>query len=413
MIELLLMSIGLLAASLVFTDSQTEDSDVDERLEDDDDPDTENNGDDSILNEPLPEDDRDEDDVYRHYLNVVPGEAYAIDQVQSQPEIFLDTPLETCSVSWESVESGCQLLIEFESGESTIQLLGSQEPPFESIFLNREGDDGRVDWISLSDLGFESELTTMVIGSNVENYISYGNETPSTHDQDSSNNAFVAIRGMGGDDEINIGSYGVTGDENSTIEVYGGRGDDSVISESIAVSVFGDDGNDSIEGGEADDLLLGGSGSDYIDGQGGNDTLDGFGNQFLSPPSSVVRADDLSDEYGDSLFGGSGNDLIFAGSGDQVSSGDGNDEIHLIWSYGSSPIEIFDFEEGRDRLNIEILEWADESIDLAGLAWSQGEGCVELRLDEHVVVRLYGDPNIANAAVTVSKSYIDEDGLYY
>jgi uncharacterized delta-60 repeat protein len=89
-----------------------------------------------------------------------------------------------------------------------------------------------------------------------------------------------------------------------------GRGGNDVINlftETIAASVSGGDGNDSILGGDRNDSLSGNAGSDQLDGGNGSDRLAGNGGH-------------------DKLTGGAGDDILYGGAGpDGLAGGDGND----------------------------------------------------------------------------------------
>ena len=82
--------------------------------------------------------------------------------------------------------------------------------------------------------------------------------------------------------------------------IFGGLGDDLI---------FGQDGNDELQGGLGDDNLQGGDGADLMAGQDGNDRLFGqSGNDQLQGGAGL-----------DIFKGGSGNDTLYGGSGiDQV-----------------------------------------------------------------------------------------------
>ncbi|HEX3357647.1 MAG TPA: calcium-binding protein [Tepidisphaeraceae bacterium] len=86
---------------------------------------------------------------------------------------------------------------------------------------------------------------------------------------------------------------------------------------SIPVSVYGGDGNDTILGGGGADVLFGGNGDDVLSGGTGDDTLRG------------EAGDDLIDggPGKDHLFGHDGNDQLFANDGqvDTLDGGNGTD----------------------------------------------------------------------------------------
>ncbi len=89
--------------------------------------------------------------------------------------------------------------------------------------------------------------------------------------------------------------------------IRGGGGNDSIV---------GSTGNDSIEGGLGDDFLDGGAGNDQLNGQGGDDTLAG-GEGLDTLLGGAGR---------DSLSGGAGNDRLNGqGGADTITGGRGND----------------------------------------------------------------------------------------
>ena len=106
----------------------------------------------------------------------------------------------------------------------------------------------------------------------------------------------------------------------------GSRNDTITVNPTLGqrAELYGDDGNDKLNGGAGDDQLSGGNGNDTLSGQGGNDLLDGGnGNDTLYGASANT------DEPGaDVLFGGNGNDTLSGGDGpDQLHGGDGNDNL--------------------------------------------------------------------------------------
>ena len=121
------------------------------------------------------------------------------------------------------------------------------------------------------------------------------------------------------------------------INLFAGAGNDLVTdSTNIKSYLFGDVGNDTLQGGSADDTLsgaagknqlFGGDGDDRLNGSGGRDLLEGQGgddNLFGN------GGDDTLDGGGnvDRLFGGDGNDSLIGGTGDDKLMGEaGNDTL--------------------------------------------------------------------------------------
>ena len=172
----------------------------------------------------------------------------------------------------------------------------------------------------------------------------------------------------------------------ASITVDAGNGDDTIIgAASVASTLSGGDGNDSITGGSSAEVILGGDGQDTIDGGDGNDDInagDGDDSVTAGAGDDTVTGDDgddivfggagndsvLANNGADSLFGeagddtlngdggfdlidgGDGNDLVFAGAdNDTVSGGLGNDTIN-----GQSGNDSIDGNEGDDSLSGQV-----------------------------------------------------------
>jgi hypothetical protein len=113
----------------------------------------------------------------------------------------------------------------------------------------------------------------------------------------------------------------------SHITFHGGAVADKFVNKAVdlAVSAYGNGGNDYLQGGNKFDILDGGDGNDTLIGEGGNDWL--FGNAG-----------------NDRLEGGAGNDSLFGGGGnDKLFGGDGNDFLDA-----GSRIEVADMGKGQD-----------------------------------------------------------------
>ena len=126
-----------------------------------------------------------------------------------------------------------------------------------------------------------------------------------------------------GADNVYVNDIGV----NPGIQIHGGTGNDGLVigsqtDTSVAgmtgAFIYGEDGNDGIQGSSQADWLDGGTGHDHIDGRGGDDVLLGMdGNDLL-----------FGEDGEDDLIGGNGNDWLYGGAGlDTLSGGSGNDRL--------------------------------------------------------------------------------------
>lgn len=112
---------------------------------------------------------------------------------------------------------------------------------------------------------------------------------------------------------------------NGTVNIIGSLGNDVLIGHAtVASTISGGLGNDSITGSSAGDSLVGGDGNDTIVGAGGNDTVDaGNGNDTLTMTTAGAI----------SVTGGAGTDSIdlgaTLGTTDTVVGGDGNDTLTI------------------------------------------------------------------------------------
>ncbi len=158
--------------------------------------------------------------------------------------------------------------------------------------------------------------------------------------------------------------------------VFGGDGDDVILgrtyqfnSDLNANTLFGEGGNDDIEGGVGDDFLSGGDGDDELGGGDGDDTMEGgLGDDFLSAGDGNDNLD--GGDGADSLHGGRGDDIIMGGAGDDVITGDpqafnfdgfdqlfgesGNDNI-----FGGARADLIEGGSGDD-----IIDGGSSSVDL-------------------------------------------------
>jgi uncharacterized delta-60 repeat protein len=169
----------------------------------------------------------------------------------------------------------------------------------------------------------------------------------------------IIATGKNGDDVINI-------DPSVTIaaSINGGAGNDSLTGGSGNDSINGADGNDTISGGAGNDSLAAGAGDDNLSGGTGDDTIvagngvdiidGGDGNNSIKggQGADVITAgngnniitgatDNDSITVGDgnnSINGGAGNDSITAGNGANTINGGGGDDV-IVSGVGSSSID--------------------------------------------------------------------------
>jgi Ca2+-binding RTX toxin-like protein len=162
------------------------------------------------------------------------------------------------------------------------------------------------------------------------------------------------IRGGGGYDHIHGGP---DNDVLADAEVqHGGSGNDGLCAgvidpsctESLSpVVLYGEGGNDGMEGGSGPDVLRGGDGGDVMYGFGGDDTIiaDGTGSDYLLGGNGddhlIVQAEATGEWK--RLIGGNGNDTLVGGPdhdaldcGFGVDSADGqgsSQDVLFSWSY--------------------------------------------------------------------------------
>ncbi len=129
------------------------------------------------------------------------------------------------------------------------------------------------------------------------------------------------VFGLGGDDDID----GHGGSD----KIYGGDGNDQIytygLDPSVTLSFFGENGDDSLQGGAGRDFLSGGAGRDNLfGGEGADDLRGGAGDDTISGSAGNDR---LAGGTGnDDLDGASGTDRLAGNAGDDVFNGyDGGD----------------------------------------------------------------------------------------
>lgn len=140
--------------------------------------------------------------------------------------------------------------------------------------------------------------------------------------------------------------------------VNGNAGNDTLDASqtTVAIFLFGADGNDvltggvgndTLNGGLGDDLLFGGNGSDWMVGGLGNDTLyGGGGNDFLNGNAGQNL-----------LFGGDGNDRLTGGTGDDTLFGGAGNDTLIGWSGA----DVMDGGEGSDLYMVDAFDRVNDT----------------------------------------------------
>lgn len=209
----------------------------------------------------------------------------------------------------------------------------------------------------------------------------------------------VSISALGGNDSIDASA--------STVArtINGGDGDDSIRGGSGADSIDGGAGQDALLGGAADDTLLGGGGNDTLDGNAGNDQLTG------------AEGDDLliwnSQEGADTLTGGDGADSLRC----LLSDGDdtlavGPTQIQAEFAITSSGFERLDLDGlgGNDSLALYGTDGADTFVLGDGVI-SGGGWVVGLSRFEAVTIQAAaGDDRFEVQTTTTATTLLGGDG---
>lgn len=138
------------------------------------------------------------------------------------------------------------------------------------------------------------------------------------------NNVINTFNGLGGNDVI-VPNAGDT--------VLGGDGDDYVRAQNMDVNMrlapvylWGEAGDDYLEGHIMDDTLDGGSGNDILVGYTGNDVIrGGSGSNYII--GGMSHAYDDGNDGDDTLYGGDEYDFIRGNSGNDVLYGNGGDDF--------------------------------------------------------------------------------------
>lgn len=138
------------------------------------------------------------------------------------------------------------------------------------------------------------------------------------------------------------GSFFVATSGNDTLDitatdavtVFGGEGDDtiSVISQSFddnsgRITIYAENGNDTVQGGASTEYINGMMGNDSLLGSDGNDTIEGGkGDDYVF---GEYGDDSVNGNRGaDTVYGNEGNDIVRGGRGaDYVAGNDGDDTV--------------------------------------------------------------------------------------
>lgn len=162
--------------------------------------------------------------------------------------------------------------------------------------------------------------------------------------QDDGTIKYVTVQGLSiwvdsgaGDDKVKVDTDGGTNYIDLGIGNDTGTIGDRYHKTDLRAFMYGNTGNDTLQGGKYDDALAGGAGNDKISGGSGNDSLYG-------------------DDGADKIYGNDGNDEIFGGYGaDSMWGGNGNDTF-VAWSlkpYG---------DESKDGSKLDEI-WGDSGTD--------------------------------------------------
>ncbi len=141
----------------------------------------------------------------------------------------------------------------------------------------------------------------------------------------------------------------------------------SVGDNTLTSIIFGDNGNNTLDGGAGDDTIFGRGGDDLI--IGGRDSL---ASRDINNTIDVADLEDQteSDDGNDTLYGGRGNDTILGGQGNDIlDGGDGDDTLS-----GQDGVDIF-----RGGAGVDTVDFSKESpfqllVNLATNVASGGTG---------------------------------------
>ena len=249
-----------------------------------------------------------------------------------------------------------------------------------------------------------------VYGTAGDNTMSYTNGVlnPGTHGLVSvdafetiefSNKQLLNLLGLGGEDTITLDN---ANQPTGLLDVWveGGDDDDTItltsLPTTLGVTVTGGAGNDLIDGSaitqaaltlvgdEGDDTLLGGTGDDWLDGGDGNDSLvGGDGNDTL-----------IGGDGDDWLHGGAGNDTFLPGPGNNTVFGGGGDDT--LTSEGTVLDDTFALTWTGGNFFLTINATVNELIDIQNLVLNGFQG------DDTFIVDLGGASGLSFSLLEIN-----------
>lgn len=172
------------------------------------------------------------------------------------------------------------------------------------------------------------------------------------------------VFGNSGDNTLN-GSFG-------NDSLFGGSGNDTVI---------GEDGNDTLYGGTGRNLLDGGQGNDRLNGNTGADRLIDTG-ALLGSEYDVMTGGAANDTFisgligNRSMYGGSGSDRFLPGGGNTyISTGTGRDVLvaPTAGKLGDDAfIHVYSFDTASDRIDLRAHDLTQAELNKALGQWQAG-----------------------------------------